>query len=473
MRNILLFSLCALAAWAQCGRMVYNPATGKLDCTGYTLGGAGTLCLTSTNGAAPIFGACSGSSATAWSALTAPTADLSIANGTWKTAFTGTGAFAFGGKIGVNETTVSSAGSLEVRANSVDAVHGIDLLNSGYVHGSAGTAMIFGHGATSGNTYGLIQVTKDGSNAWGGNLVMNPNGGNVGIGAAAPQQLLTLKSGGVHASEMAAPAPAAALAAGGALTIGTPYYYKVTSLDGAGETVGSAEATAAPVSGNQTINLTWTAIPGATSYKVYRSTTSGTYDATSLAATVTARSFSDNGVTLVSGTVPASTTAYGWKLSPTGSSYLMGGSLGIGAVPRANGEIRGTMGGPTALSSAIADGTLILSNSGGGSGSVGAVMGTTLAYDTYIQSRNMAAVSIPYNLLLQPLGGNVGIGSATPLYAKLVVNGTLQLLSATGVSCDSDHGGAFNYVAGGAGVKDSVSVCAKDAGGLYAWRTIY
>jgi hypothetical protein len=36
------------------------------------------------------------------------------------------------------------------------------------------------------------------------------------------------------------------------------------------------------------------------------------------------------------------------------------------------------------------------------------------SYDTYIQSRNMGAGSAAYNLLLQPLGGNVGIGETAP-----------------------------------------------------------
>lgn len=40
-------------------------------------------------------------------------------------------------------------------------------------------------------------------------------------------------------------------------------------------------------------------------------------------------------------------------------------------------------------------------------------------------------------------------------------------------ACDVNHAGALKYVAGGAGVKDTVQVCAKDSGDAYAWRTIY
>jgi len=57
-------------------------------------------------------------------------------------------------------------------------------------------------------------------------------------------------------------------------------------------------------------------------------------------------------------------------------------------------------------------------------------------------------------------------------YAGMMVNGTLSLTSSS-VACDSSHAGAFNYVAGGRGEKDTVQVCAKDANNAYAWRVIY
>lgn len=56
--------------------------------------------------------------------------------------------------------------------------------------------------------------------------------------------------------------------------------------------------------------------------------------------------------------------------------------------------------------------------------------------------------------------------------AGVTVNGTLSLTSWS-VACDESHAGAFNYVAGASGEKDTVQVCAKDAGNAYAWRIIY
>jgi hypothetical protein len=99
--------------------------------------------------------------------------------------------------------------------------------------------------------------------------------------------------------------PAAMLAAGGTLVVATPYFYVVTAINGSGgETIQSAEATATPTTGNQTINLTWNAVPGAVSYAVYRSTATGSYLTPALAGKPAANSFADNGVTLTAGAPP-------------------------------------------------------------------------------------------------------------------------------------------------------------------------
>ena len=146
--------------------------------------------------------------------------------------------------------------------------------------------------------------------------------GYVGIGTTAPQQPLTLGASKALATEMAFPSGVSAtLASGGTLTLSQPYYYVVTAIDGlGGETVQSSEVTATPtVSGTQTINLSWSGVPGAASYKVYRSTTSGSYGSGShLAGNPSAASFSDTGVSLSAGNPPTVTTAYASTLIPGG-----------------------------------------------------------------------------------------------------------------------------------------------------------
>jgi hypothetical protein len=75
----------ASSGLANTNGAVYSDGT-KLVST--ATGGAGTLCLTSASGGTPTWGSCSGSAATAWSALTAPSADLSLSMTTFNSLFT-------------------------------------------------------------------------------------------------------------------------------------------------------------------------------------------------------------------------------------------------------------------------------------------------------------------------------------------------------------------------------------------------
>lgn len=69
--------------------------------------------------------------------------------------------------------------------------------------------------------------------------------------------------------------------------------------------------------------------------------------------------------------------------------------------------------------------------------------------------------------------GEVGIGTYGATQ-KLEVNGGMRLNTNTAKpTCDTTARGTFWAFKGGAGVKDTVEVCAKDAGDAYAWRTIY
>jgi hypothetical protein len=101
------------------------------------------------------------------------------------------------------------------------------------------------------------------------------------------------------------------LQAGGSLSVGTTYYYVVTTLDTTGETVKSAEISITPTTGNQKIGVSWKSVTGNNGYKVYRSTTSGTYGATSLLTTTTSNSYVDTGTATTSGQPPAVATVAG------------------------------------------------------------------------------------------------------------------------------------------------------------------
>lgn len=98
----------------------------------------------------------------------------------------------------------------------------------------------------------------------------------------------------------------AALASGGTLATGGPFYYKVTAVSVSGESIGSTEVNATPSGSTKTINLTWTAVAGATSYKVYRTSATGNYTGNHLLGSPTTTSFSDDGSgSLSAGAPPA------------------------------------------------------------------------------------------------------------------------------------------------------------------------
>lgn len=68
--------------------------------------------------------------------------------------------------------------------------------------------------------------------------------------------------------------------------------------------------------------------------------------------------------------------------------------------------------------------------------------------------------------------GNVGIGTTSPA-TQLEVNGGLALKTATAKpTCNSSTRGTFWFTQAGAGVKDSIEACSKDAADAYAWSTL-
>jgi len=95
---------------------------------------------------------------------------------------------------------------------------------------------------------------------------------------------------------------------GGALATGT-YSYKVTALNATGETLPSNEVSV-PVTGpTGSVSLTWSAVSGATGYRVYRGTAPGGENAY---YTTSANSFADTGAAATSGTPNTGSRAKIW-----------------------------------------------------------------------------------------------------------------------------------------------------------------
>lgn len=117
---------------------------------------------------------------------------------------------------------------------------------------------------------------------------------------------------------------ATAYTSGGFLPANT-YYYRVTGLNGTGETTGSNEVSVTTTGSTSAVNLSWSSMAGATSYRVYRGTTAG---AESLYFTVTSPTYTATGAWANSGTVPGSNTTQlsaPGTVTPTGSTT--GGTL--------------------------------------------------------------------------------------------------------------------------------------------------
>ncbi|MBI4643103.1 MAG: hypothetical protein HY743_05095, partial [Deltaproteobacteria bacterium] len=88
----------------------------------------------------------------------------------------------------------------------------------------------------------------------------------------------------IHVDRITVAAPvlnAITLGAGGSLTVGVTYYYRLIALRAyAGRyalSAASAEQAVTPTAGNQTAQLSWPAVPNASAYIIQRTTTPGSY----------------------------------------------------------------------------------------------------------------------------------------------------------------------------------------------------
>jgi hypothetical protein len=115
---------------------------------------------------------------------------------------------------------------------------------------------------------------------------------------------------------------------GGSLATGT-YYYKVTAIIGSVETIASWEKSQAVTGPTGSVTVSWSAVSGASSYKVYRSTTTESQDVR--IKTTSSTSYVDDGTAPeASATPPAQTNWCSWNIgNRTGPVRLSGAEFGI------------------------------------------------------------------------------------------------------------------------------------------------
>jgi hypothetical protein len=171
----------------------------------------------------------------------------------------------------------------------------------------------------TGATLGSVPAT---TNAYVVRLAASGNssllGGNVGIGTTSPSSRLTVSGGGSYFGGLAAPSGVTAAATtGGTLTAGT-YYYVVATYDENGLSSAKSSAVSCTVDGSATTacQISWTAVSGASTYRVYGRAT-GAQDRYWSTSTT---SLTDTGTAGTSSPTPSSSS----------TSAFFSGNVGIG-----------------------------------------------------------------------------------------------------------------------------------------------
>ena len=191
--------------------------------------------------------------------------------------------------------------------------------DGGTVTGPLGTS------GTPAGSDGQIQYNNGGVFGGDSDLFWDDTNKRLGIKQSSPQNGLSLGQGLNFSIDMSAPTGVSATAnAGGSLADGT-YYYRVTALDGTGETVGSAEVNATTSGTDNSVSISWSAVTGAAKYRVY-GRSSGAQDQY---WETTSTSLIDDGTAGTSGTVPTTTTAYVSKIVASGDSEFRSGGLSL------------------------------------------------------------------------------------------------------------------------------------------------
>ncbi len=358
-------------------------------------GGTGLAGTTAANGALLIGNGTGYSLAT----LTAGTG-VSVTNGAGSITIANTGVTSLAGTT--NQVIASaSTGAItlslpqDIATTSSPTFAGLTLSNAlTPANGGTGTNTLFTQGSIIfAGASGIYSQNNS-------NFFWDNTNNRLGLGTTTPQEKLALSSGSNFVTEMTTPTGVTATL-GATGTLSGTYYYKVSAYDGVAWTNVSSEVSGTVDGGttNGTITVAWTAVTGATNYRVWRGTVAATeteyYETTAV-------SLADDGsLTFTAATPPTVTSAYATKLASASNSWILGGNLGIGdATPDTKLKIVGAL----CVNSSDAD-------------CAGNVAGTIYAINTTVQGADYAEYFFTQDTNLQP-GEAVCVDTTQPNAVK-------------------------------------------------------
>ncbi|HEV8060211.1 MAG TPA: DUF4214 domain-containing protein [Gemmataceae bacterium] len=310
--------------------------------------------------------------------------------------------------------------------NSVATIGGTAAGAGNVISGNALNGIVVQDPSTSGT---VIEGNFIGTNAAGTAAIANQQSG-VLVQTAGATTIGGLTSGtgnvisgnqndGIQINGLLTPPQLAPLANGGTgLLAAGAYYYVVTATTPPGETTASNEQTITlPSTG--AVNLDWSEVGGATSYKIYRGTAAGQENVLVATVYAPATTFTDTGSPTTAGTSPLTSTAVLTNLAPSTIEGNMIGTDATGTVALGNvfdginvTQAAGTtIGGTTAAARNIISGNGGLPDSGVGVDLIGASTSGTVIEGNYIGTDSSGS---------QRLGNN-----SNGIYLQGAVNNTI------------------------------------------------
>lgn len=149
----------------------------------------------------------------------------------------------------------------------------------------------------------------------------------------SPPEFVTTDSGGAISETLEEPKElAGSLEETGALTKELDYYYVVTAINDYGETLASTEKKLTTTATKKQVSLTWKAVTGATGYRVYRSTATGTASKRLIAETINP-AYKDAGAAMTETKLPEANNTGGKYRAPIEARDPgLAGNVGVGAI---------------------------------------------------------------------------------------------------------------------------------------------